>query len=279
MSVTIYHNPDCGTSRNTLALLESLETNPTIVPYLETPPNRDQLRELWQQAGLSVRDGLRRRGTPFAELNLDNPELSDDDLLDAVADHPILINRPLVVTERGVRLCRPADLVLDLVDITRPQAVDKEEGAPFLKDEPLTPDDSMKQALTAAGLPIDDLTADSPNQPGTRYFRYHDMAGTLLGYGGFELYGSDTLIRSIVVLDPARESGVGRNLLLLLMRRAFDQGARQAYILTTTAQKFFEDQRFKTIPRDQVPASILATKQATELCPDDAALLTRAIEL
>jgi arsenate reductase len=113
--VTIYHNPSCGTSRNTLALIRKAGIEPTIVEYLRDPPGRQQLRKMIQDAGLSVRQALREKGTPFQELGLGDPALTDEQLLDAMMAHPILINRPFVVTGVGTRLCRPAELVLEIL--------------------------------------------------------------------------------------------------------------------------------------------------------------------
>lgn len=127
MNATIYHNPNCGTSRNTLALIRHAGVEPTIIEYLRDPPTRERLIELIATAGLSVRDALRQKGTPYAELGLDDPTLSDEQLLDAMLAEPILINRPFVETERGVRLCRPSEVVLDLLPpTTRPFT--KEDG-------------------------------------------------------------------------------------------------------------------------------------------------------
>jgi arsenate reductase len=116
MSVTIYHNPDCGTSRNTLAMIRQSGEEPIVIEYLKNPPNRDRLVQLIDAMGISVRDLLREKGTPYAELGLANPGLTDDQLLDAMLAHPILINRPIVETPKGTRLCRPSELVLDLLD-------------------------------------------------------------------------------------------------------------------------------------------------------------------
>jgi len=113
--VTIYHNPACGTSRNTLALIRAAGIEPEIVEYLKTPPSRDELRSLIKRSGLSIREVLRDKGTPYHELGLDNPKLSDAALLDAMMTNPILINRPIVKTARGVRLCRPAERVLEIL--------------------------------------------------------------------------------------------------------------------------------------------------------------------
>ena len=115
MDVVIYHNPDCGTSRNTLALIRNAGVEPHVIEYLKTPPSRALLRQLITRAGLSVRTLLREKGTPYTELGLSNPALSDDALLDAMMAYPILINRPLVVSPLGVRLCRPSEAVIALL--------------------------------------------------------------------------------------------------------------------------------------------------------------------
>ncbi len=127
MSITIYHNPDCGTSRNTLALIRNSGEEPRVIEYLKTPPSRDELKELIGRMGISVRVLLREKGTPYAELGLGDPSLTDDQLLDAMMAHPILINRPIVVTPKGVRLCRPSEEVLDLLPPQR-GAFAKEDG-------------------------------------------------------------------------------------------------------------------------------------------------------
>jgi len=115
MSVTIFHNPECGTSRNTLAMIRQSGLDPLVIDYRATPPTRQYLGWLIGQAGLTVRDALRQKDTPYDALGLADPALSDDALLDAMMAHPILINRPFVVTPRGVRLCRPSELVLDIL--------------------------------------------------------------------------------------------------------------------------------------------------------------------
>ena len=127
MDVVIYHNPDCGTSRNTLAMIRNAGIEPHVVEYLKTPPNRTLIRRMLDRAGLSVRDALREKGTPFAELGLGDPALTDERLLDAIEAHPILLNRPLVVTPKGVRLCRPSEAVLDLLPEQQGEFV-KEDG-------------------------------------------------------------------------------------------------------------------------------------------------------
>ena len=125
---TIYHNPDCGTSRNTLALIRNSGMEPTVIEYLETPPDRATLTALIAEMGVPVRDVVREKGTPYAELNLGDPALSDDDLIDAMLMHPILINRPIVVTPLGTRLCRPSEAVLDLLPSPQRGPFVKEDG-------------------------------------------------------------------------------------------------------------------------------------------------------
>ena len=115
MTITIYHNPACGTSRNVLALIRGSGEEPRIVEYLKTPPSRVELLQLIDRMGIPVRNVLRRKGTPYDELKLENPALTDDDLIDAMMAHPILINRPIVVTPDAVRLCRPAETVLEIL--------------------------------------------------------------------------------------------------------------------------------------------------------------------
>jgi len=128
MSVTIFHNPACGTSRNTLAMIRNAGIEPTIVEYLNTPPDRHTLQTMIRDAGLTVREAIREKGTPYAELGLAAPSLSDDQLLDAMLAHPVLINRPFVVTNLGVRLCRPSERVLDILPSPQQGAFTKEDG-------------------------------------------------------------------------------------------------------------------------------------------------------
>lgn len=115
MDIVIYHNPGCGTSRNVLELIRHVGIEPHVVEYLKTPPSRSLVAQLVARMGVSVRDILRKKGTPYAELGLDDPSLSDDALLDAIEAHPILMNRPIVVSPAGVKLCRPSETVLDLL--------------------------------------------------------------------------------------------------------------------------------------------------------------------
>ena len=115
MDVTIYHNPACGTSRNTLGLIRHAGIEPTVIEYLKNPPSREDLTRMIADAGLTVREAIREKGTPYADLGLDNPELSDAALIDAMLEHPILINRPFVITPMGTRLSRPSELVLEIL--------------------------------------------------------------------------------------------------------------------------------------------------------------------
>jgi arsenate reductase len=128
VDVIIYHNPECGTSRNALAMIRNAGIEPHIVEYLKMPPSRALLLELINRAAIAPRDLLREKGTPFAELGLGNPSLSDEELVDAMVAHPILINRPLVVSPLGVKLCRPSETVLDLLPSAQRSAFAKEDG-------------------------------------------------------------------------------------------------------------------------------------------------------
>ena len=128
MTVTIYHNPDCGTSRNTLAMIRQSGVEPEVIEYLKTPPDRQRIMELVGAAGLTLRQALRQKDTPYAELGLDNPQLDDGALLDAIAAHPILLNRPFVVTPLGVRLCRPSEVVLEILENPDIGPFTKEDG-------------------------------------------------------------------------------------------------------------------------------------------------------
>jgi arsenate reductase len=128
IDVVIYHNPDCGTSRNTLALIRNAGIEPHIIEYLKTPPSRAMLRALIARMDVPVRDVIRVKGTPFHDLKLDDPGVTDDQLIDAMLAHPILINRPIVVTPLGVRLCRPSEAVLELLPAPQRGEFRKEDG-------------------------------------------------------------------------------------------------------------------------------------------------------
>ena len=189
--------------------------------------------------------------------------------------HPILINRPIVVSSLGVRLCRPSDMVIELLPQRPAGEIRKEDGMPLLVDRPIVGSDTgLIMALQEAGLPTDDLT-----EPGRSFFAYATVTGERVGYGSFERMGRDVLVRSLFVLPHARQRGIGGGILALLLRRAFDEGGRDAWLLTTTAAPFFERGGFKPVDRASAPASVLATRQAASLCPASAALLGRSIHL
>ena len=133
--ITIFHNPACGTSRNVLAMIRNSGVEPTIVNYLKTPPGRARLVELVAAMGITVCDLLRRKGTPYDELNLDNPSWTDDQLLDFMVAHPILMHRPIVVTPLGTRLCRPSETVLDILPSPQLAPFAKEDGEPVVDAE------------------------------------------------------------------------------------------------------------------------------------------------
>jgi arsenate reductase len=132
VAVTIYHNPACGTSRNTLALIRNAGVEPTVIEYLKTPPDRATLQSLLQRMGIEPRALLREKGTPFAELGLGASHWSDDELIDQMLAHPILINRPIVVTPWGVKLCRPSEVVLDILPLPQRGPFVKEDGEPVI---------------------------------------------------------------------------------------------------------------------------------------------------
>ena len=130
--ITIYHNPDCGTSRNVLALIRNTGEEPVVIEYLKNPPDRATLQQLIAQMGMPVRDLLRRKGTPYDELGLDDPKWTDEQLIGFMLAHPILINRPVVVTPLGTRLCRPSEAVLDILPRPQQGAFSKEDGEPVI---------------------------------------------------------------------------------------------------------------------------------------------------
>lgn len=135
MSVTIYHNPDCGTSRNTLAMIRQSGVEPTVIEYLKTPPSRQRITGLVAAAGISLRDALRKKDTPYEDLGLGDPSKTDDELLDAIEAHPILLNRPFVETPMGTRLCRPSEVVLDILENPDIGPFTKEDGEVIIDAE------------------------------------------------------------------------------------------------------------------------------------------------
>ena len=275
MDVVIYHNPGCGTSRNALALIRHAGIEPHVIDYQKCPPSRELLRELIGRMGMAVRDVLRVKGTPYEELGLGNPALADDELLDAMMVHPILINRPIVVSPRGVKLCRPSDMVLDLLPEEPLVDFVKDDGEICLRDHEIAGNDAgLVAALQAEGLPTDDL-----DEPGRRFYAYRTLTGEIVGYAGRELYGEAALLRSLVVLSPGRGKGAGKAIVARLARRAFDEGGRTAWLMTTSAAGYFEAMGFKRVERTAVPEAVLGTRQAKDLCPSLAVILSRPIRL
>ena len=135
MTITIFHNPSCGTSRNTLAMIRNSGVEPTVIEYLTTPPTKARLQELLAAMGTGPRPLLREKGAPYAELDLANTKWTDDELLDFMLAHPILINRPVVETPLGTRLCRPSELVLDILPQAQQAAFTKEDGEAVVNDK------------------------------------------------------------------------------------------------------------------------------------------------
>lgn len=135
MTVTIYHNPECGTSRNTLAMIRQSGAEPVVIDYRKTPPSRTRILELVAAAGMTLRQAIRQKDTPYAELGLADPSLSDEQLLDAIAAHPILLNRPFVETPLGTLLCRPSELVLDILENPDIGPFTKEDGEVIIDAE------------------------------------------------------------------------------------------------------------------------------------------------
>ncbi|MEK0084240.1 arsenic resistance N-acetyltransferase ArsN2 [Benzoatithermus flavus] len=275
MTITLYHNPDCGTSRNVLAVLQRTGQPLAVIEYLKDPPSRGTLQDLLHRLQMRPKDLARRRGTPFAALGLADPATGDDAVLAAMLEHPILINRPIVVAGARAVLCRPSDLVFDLVPPPPGEDLHKQDGSLWLIDGPLPPDDpDLGTALAAAGLLVADL-AEAGNRA---FFAYRTTGGRLVGYAGLELLGEDALLRSLLILPAWRGQGLGRAATALALRRAFDFGARRAWLLTTDAVDFFARAGFQRADRAAAPAAVRATRQLAGLCPASAVLMQRAIE-
>ncbi|MFC4277958.1 arsenate reductase (glutaredoxin) [Achromobacter aloeverae] len=260
--ITIYHNPDCGTSRNVLAALQALRLNPMVIEYLKAPPDAGTLKSLITAASMSVRDAIRVKGTPYKELGLDGAEWSDDALIEQTVRHPILINRPLVVTGKGVRLCRPSDVVLDLVDTPHGIRLEKEEGVPFLGDTLI----SSEAVAAGQATPV-------------QFYAYRATDGAVLAHASVALQGTHALVHTLTVDAAHRGQGLGHNVLALLLRRAFEQGARRAWVSSDTAGAFFGKSGFKTIDRGQAPSAVLAAGPPMDTNASTPTLYTRQISL
>ncbi|MDB5395388.1 MAG: arsC, partial [Rhodospirillales bacterium] len=263
MTVTIYHNPDCGTSRNVLAMIRNAGIEPRIIEYLETPPTRDELLSLVARMGIPLRAVLRRKGTPFDELGLGDPDVTDDALLDAVERHPILINRPIVITPRSVKLCRPSEVVLEVLDTRQRTAFVKEDGDPVVMPISLAGGqlEELHAALESAALPNSDITL-----AGRQLYRFTTTLGELVGFGGLEGDGGDRLVRSVVVLPSFRRRGYGKAITIALERLAVRDGATRLHLLTETAVPFFQSAGYVAAERAAAPSDIAASAEFTKLC-------------
>lgn len=269
MTVTIYHNPACGTSRNTLALIRATGVEPVVIEYLQTPPSREELVSLIARMKVPVRDVLRRKGTPFEELGLDDPALTDDQLIDAMLAHPILINRPIVVGPQGVRLARPSEVVLEILDQPLTQDFIKEDGEVVPAGQRLVelPEGGLSELrgmLEGSGLPCGDL-----DEPGRRFYRWEDAQGNI-GWAGLEPCGADGLLRSLVVPELLRGQGTGAALVEAMTTEARRLGIERLWLLTTTAAPFFERLGFDVVKRSAAPPSIQATREFHDICPASA---------
>jgi arsenate reductase len=239
MNVTIYHNPACGTSRNVLGMIRDAGIEPRIVEYLKTPPTRD----------------------------------------DAVARNPILIERPIVAAPRGVRLCRPSEAVLELLDA--PQAGDlttekitNQSGAPIVVASELSAAalPELRAALAEAGLPPID-----PMSPAV-FHRFAITGGQTVGYGGIEGSGKDRLLRSLVILPAFRGKGFGAAAADRLERIAGNAGATRLHLLTMTAAPFFEKLGYVTRDRMSAPGAIAVTSEFATLCPATARYMVKPVQ-
>lgn len=274
MSTTIYHNPACGTSRNVLAMIRNTGEEPLIIEYLKTPPTRDELLSLVARMDVPLRSVLRRKGTPFDELSLGNPEVSDAQLLDAVEANPILINRPIVITPRGVKLCRPSEAVLELLETPQRTAFVKEDGDPVVAPVPVDPMELpvLGAVLDAANLPSSDIAL-----PGRQFYRFATTLGETVGFGGLEGDGPDLLVRSLVVLSTHQGKGYGEAIAVALERLAAAQGAKRLHLLSQAAAPFFVHIGFVVSDRASAPTGIAASEEFAGLCPASAHYLSKPV--
>ncbi len=274
MSVTIYHNPDCGTSRNTLAMIRNAGIEPVVIEYLKTPPSSHELLELVRRMGVPLRSVMRRKGTPFDELGLGDPAVDDAALLAAIDHHPILINRPIVVTRRGAALCRPSEVILDLLDA--PQRTDfiKEDGDRVVIADRLSLADlgELEAALMDAGLPAGDIASLTGS-----FYRFAKPLGQTVGYGGLQATGEDALLRSLVVLPAFRGQGFGKAVVLTLERIAATASHTTLHVLTISAEGLFTKLGYRAGPRESAPSAIAATSAFRDLCPASAIYLTKSV--
>lgn len=274
MSVTIYHNPKCGTSRNTLAMIRNSGIEPIVIDYLKTPPSAAQLMELVRRMGVPLRSVMRRKGTPFDELGLGDPAVDDAALLAAIEQHPILINRPIVVTRRGVALCRPSEVVLDLLDAPQQTDFVKEDGDPVVIADCLSAAElaELETALIGAGLPAGDIASHAGS-----FYRFAKPLGQTVGYGGLERSNDDALLRSLIVLPAFRGQGFGKAIALALERIAVTASLKTLHVLTMSAEGLFTKLGYGVDARANAPAGIAATAEFREFCPASAIYLTKSV--
>jgi arsenate reductase len=273
VTVTIYHNPACGTSRNALAMIRNADLEPTVIEYLKIPPSRAELLDIVARMDVPLVSILRRKGTPFDALGLDGAD--EATLLDAIDRNPILINRPIVISPAGVRLCRPSEVVLDLLD--RPQKTEffKEDSEPVVIAVRLDARglDELADHLATAGLPVADL-----GLPHRQFYRFTTTLGETAGFGGLEGTGSDRLIRSITVLPERRGRKYGKAIAQSLERLAGEGGAKSLHLLTTGAAPFFERLGYGARQRAEAPAAIAISEEFRGLCPASATYLVKTVK-
>lgn len=233
MNVEIYHNPSCSMSRNALRLIREAGVEPKIIEYLETPPTRAELLQRLDEAQIPVREILRTKESQFAALGLADNSLPDTAILDALDAHPILMQRPIVVSPLGVNVCRPPELVLALLHNAPRPETRREDGSDFLVDEEIELSPQLISALLAEDMPVDALD-DS-----CTVYRMRSLAGAELAYAAIEIERRVARLIAFVVLPAARNKRVGRNMMHLLSRRAFDLGAREMSVASGKAAGFF----------------------------------------
>lgn len=245
----IFHNPQCSLSRDTLAIIRHASIEPDVIVS-------------WK----SLRDYI---GAPQFAARL---EIS----VSGLHRHPFLANWPVVFSPTESKLCRPSDIVLDILPNVPLSDFNKECGVPFLRDGLI----AGRTREFIAALQASRLVTDDVEEAGRTFFQYQTLGRTTVGFGGYELYEQDVLVRSLLIDSKRRARGIGGSALALLLRRAWDDGARRAWLFSETAANFFETKAgFKPIARSVAPDVIRDSRQATSLCPASATLMTRVIDM
>ncbi|MBS7540018.1 arsenic resistance N-acetyltransferase ArsN2 [Ancylobacter lacus] len=292
MDLIVYHAADDAESRAALALIRHAGLEPHVIAPARSPPAPVLLDELARRARRPLATLLRAAETRGAGEGLATKGLATKGLATeglateglatagrpagaAPAEEPGAgLRTPLVVSPLGVKLCRPAERVLDLLPVVPATDLDREDGAPFLREEQVAATEPrLAKALREAGLPTQDLRAS----PG-RFFAFRTLGGRLVGYGGYEAFGPEALLRSVLVRPEFRGRGAGRAMVRLLTGRAGEDGAERAWLLTQDAAGFFERLGFAPVAREAAPAAIRQTPQAASLCPASARLLGRILQ-